>query len=473
MGAVMIGTFMVALDQTIVTIALPQIGSELQALSGVDWVITGYLLALGVVQPVTGWLADRVGRKRVFLASLALFTTGSLLSAVAPSLPALVGARIIQGLGGGAIFPVGMAMVYEQFPPDRRGMAMGIWTVGIMAAPAIGPTLGGLIVTQLGWRWLFFLNVPIGVVGVIVGARVLHLAGFHEPRPFDVPGFGLVTVGLAALLLAISEANSWGWTALPTLALFAVALVLLALFARHELGQRDPLIDLRMIGIPAFRITLVIVAALVSAQFARLVFIPLELETLRGMSALTVGLVLTPAAFGAAAVAPVAGRLVDRIGARIPVVAGLACIGVAAWLLSRLTLGTSLWAVAGIVTLQGVGNGLAMTPSVVAGMNSLPQRLLARGTALRSTSRQLAGSFSVAALTAIVVAQAGALSPTGTGPSRAVVLHAYNAVFLLIVLVTLIAIGLAALLLPSASEMATHRAARAQEHERLVQQETG
>lgn len=466
MGAVLIGTFMVALDQTIVTIALPQIGLELHQTAGVDWVITGYLLALGVTQPVTGWLADRVGRKAVFLGSLAVFTVGSFLSALAPDLPILVLTRILQGLGGGAIFPVGMAMVYEQFPPDRRGMAMGVWSLGIIAAPALGPVLGGFIVTAWSWRLLFLINVPIGLIGVLVGWRVLRFAGFRERRAFDGRGFGLVAVGLGAGLLALSEANAWGWTSPPTLTLFVVAIVLLGFFARHELGRAEPLIEVRMFGIPAFTISLTVIGGLVIAQFARLVFIPLELEGLRHMTALEAGLVLTPAALAAAVSAPLAGRVADRIGSRPPVMLGLAISAIGAWGLSGLHLDTPIPLVVAIVTFQGFGNGMAMTPNTVAGLNALPQALLARGSAIRSLARQVAASLGVATLTALVVAQAGDLT-AGSTSSAAAVQAAYGVAFLVSAGVLVLCLGLA-VFLPGARQARAHQAERAIERERML-----
>lgn len=467
LGAVLIGTFMVALDQTIVAIALPRIGLDLGATGGIDWIITGYLLALGVVQPATGWLADRVGRKGVFLGSLALFTVGSLLCALAPDLPLLVLARILQGLGGGAIFPVGRTMIYEHFPADRRGMAMGLWSLGIAAAPAVGPVLGGFIVTQWTWRLLFLVNVPIGIVGLVVGWRVLRFAGFREPRPFDGWGFGLVAVGLGAGLLALSEANDWGWLAPPTVGLFGLAAVALAGFVRHELRRAEPLIDVRMFAIPGFSVSLAIVGGLVIAQFAVLVFVPLELEAIRGLSPFDVGVILTPAALAAAIAAPLGGQLADRLGVRPPVLVGLVCIGLAAVLLAGTSLDTPAWAIVLMVTLQGFGNAMALTPNTLAGLNVLPQALLARGSALRSAVRQVSASFGLAALTAVVVAQAGGLTPSGDPGTAAALQAAYGTGFILSAAIVGLCFILA-LFLPGAAQMRSHQAERAVEHERLM-----
>jgi EmrB/QacA subfamily drug resistance transporter len=468
MGAVLVGTFMVSLDQTIVTIGLPAIGEDLGATSGLDWVVTAYFLALGVVQPATGWLADRFGRRSTFLGSLALFTLGSLLSGLSADLPQLVLARIVQGVGGGAIFPVGMAMIYEQFPPGRRGMAMGVWTLGIALAPALGPTLGGVIVTELGWRWLFMVNVPIGIIGIIVGARMLTMQGFREVRPFDAIGFGLITVGLAAILVAVSQAHEWGVTAPSTVGLLALGLVLLVAFVVQERRHPDPLIDLRMFAIPAFSVSMVLVGGMIAVNLARFVFIPLELVTVRGLSEIQVGLILTPVAFATALAAPLAGVVSDRIGARPPVVVGLVALAIASVLLANLQLDTPLPVIAFLVALQGFGNGLALTPNNVAGMNALPQRFLARGTAIRSTTRQVAGSLSIALLTAFLLAQIGAIGAP-VGPEAAAAHQAaYNSVFLVCAYITLGCLVLAAVFSPRSEEMERNVEARAVEHERLV-----
>lgn len=428
LGAVLVGAFMVALDQTIITLALPRIGTELGSVDSVDAVITVYLLALGVVQPTTGWLADRFGGRRIFLASLAVFSLGSLLSGLAADLPQLVAARILQGVGGGGIFPVGMAMIYEEVPPARRGTAMGAWSLGIAVAPMLGPTLGGLVVGELGWRWLFLINVPIGLAAIAVGLRVLRPGSGHDARPFDTVGFGLVTVGLTAVLLAASEAER-GPASPFTLVGGIGGAALLVAFVVHELRHPDPLIDVRMFANREYSSAMVVVAVMISATMARLVFLPLELVTLRGMPELEVGLLVTPAAIANAIAAPLAGMVTDRRGARLPVVLGIAAMAVSTFLLAGLRIDTPVVAIALIVALHGFGNGLALTPNAVAGMNALPQRQLARGTAIRSTTRQVAASLSVALLTAFLIARLGSVARGPDAVPAAVAQDAYNAIF--------------------------------------------
>jgi EmrB/QacA subfamily drug resistance transporter len=363
---------------------------------------------------------------------------------------------------------VGMAMIYEQVPPGRRGLAMGIWSLGIATAPALGPLVGGLIVTTLGWRWLFFVNVPIGLLGVLVGARVLRFAGFRESRRFDTVGFGLVTVGLASVLYTVSEANTWGWTSPQTLLIGGAGVLLLATWVVHQLRVREPLIDLRMFAIPAYSAAMLLTAGMIAITMARLVFLPLQLVLVHRLTELEVGLLLTPAALAQAVGAPLAGALTDRIGARLPVLLGLVAMTLAAFLFANVTLATPLLVIAAIVGLQGLGNGLALTPNQVAGMNALPQNLLARGTAIRSTTRQVAASFSIAILTAFLAVRVGALEPPATVEEQLADLSGYNEVFLVCAMIGLVCIAIALRYVPGREEMSRNTSARATEHERLV-----
>lgn len=331
MAVVLAGTFMVILDTTIVNVALPEIGGALAATDQIEWVVTGYLLAVGLAQLGTGWISDRVGKKRAFTASLVLFTIGSVLCAAAPGLWWLVAARLVQGLGGGAMMPVGLAMIYELFPAERRGAALGVWGIAAMAGPALGPILGGAIATSASWRWLFLVNVPVGIIGAIAAILVLRDSGFRERRALAWKGYALAALGLSAILLALDRAGSAGWGSPLGLAGLLGGLGALALFVRTELRTDSPLIDVRMFAVGTFSLTIVLVWLVTGAQFARLVFIPLELQQVRGLTPLQTGLVLAPAALGAAVTMPLGGRLADRIGARIPVTAGLLLLARRSW----------------------------------------------------------------------------------------------------------------------------------------------
>jgi EmrB/QacA subfamily drug resistance transporter len=430
MGVVLMGTFMVILDTTIVNVALPQIGVALGAGSGIEWVITAYLLAVGIAQPPTGWLADRYGRKRLFIASLALFGLGSLFAAMSPNLELLVASRIIQGLGGGALAPVGMAMIYELFPADRRGTALGIWGVAAMAAPAFGPVVGGYLVTNVSWHWLFLINVPIGIIAMVAAVRLLRDTGYKEERPFDGVGLGLISVGLIALLLALSGASSWGWDSIETLGLLVTGGVFLVLFGLWVRGREHPLIDLSMFRVPIFTLTLGVIGATVIVQFGILVFLPLQLETVRQFTALKVGTMLVPMAVAGAITFPLGGRITDRIGARIPVVLGSALLLVAALIFSRLDVDAPLYLIELALVCQGFGFGFSMMPNSVTGLNALPSRFVAQATSVRQLNVRVMASFGVALLATILALQLGGLATTGGEVAGSTVAqNAYNTVF--------------------------------------------
>ncbi|HET8930098.1 MAG TPA: DHA2 family efflux MFS transporter permease subunit [Acidimicrobiales bacterium] len=461
LSIVLIGTFMVILDTTIVTVALDPIGTSIHAPNGVEWIITAYLLAVGVVQPVTGWAADRVGRKPVFIWSMVLFAGGSLACAMAPNLGVIIFFRVLQGLGGGAMLPVGMAIIYELFPPDRRGMAMGIWGVAAMSGPAIGPVLGGWLVTQFDWRWLFLVNLPIGVIGTLLAAKVLRNNGFREARPLDWTGLAIVTIGLVAVLLALSEGASWGWTSTATIVAASVGAALLVLFGRWSLRHAEfPLIDLRMFRISIYSLTIAVICLMTLSQYGRIVFIPLELEGLRSLTPLRTGLILAPTALGAAITMPIGGRLADRIGARIPVTLGLIPVAAATWYFAHLTPSSSETTLMIWMFVSGVGFGIAMMPNTVTGLNSLPSRLIATGSATRQLCRQVFGSVAVAGLTAVVASQLGGHVTSAGAGSVEQAQAAYNDVFLLGFWFLIATIGVALFLPGKRVAMGLHEARR-------------
>lgn len=430
LAVIVVGTFMVVLDSTIVSVALDPIGQSLHAANGIDWIITAYLLMVGVCQPITGWLADRLGRKRVFIVAMIVFASGSLCTAFSPSLAVMLLFRGVQGVGGAAMMPVGMAMVYELFPADRRGAAMGIQGIAMMSAPAAGPVIGGWLITSFSWRWLFFINVPIGIVGTIAATIVLRNTGFQENRPFDWIGTSLIGSGVLCVLLALSEGAAWGWGSTRTVALGVTGLLLLAVFGGWVVRRsNNPVVDIRMFKIPTFTLTICVICLLTLAQYARLVFVPLELESLRHYTALHTGLLLTPGAIGSAIMMPFSGRLADRIGAKIPVTVGMIPVAGATWYLSTLTPTSSQrWLIFWLFA-SGVGTGLAMMPNTVVGLNSLPARLIATGSALRSLSRQMAAAAAVAILTAIVSSQLGGHLAFNGSHSVFFAQHAYNTAF--------------------------------------------
>ncbi|HEX7095473.1 MAG TPA: DHA2 family efflux MFS transporter permease subunit [Acidimicrobiales bacterium] len=447
LGVVLVSTLMVVLDTTIVNVALPEIRDSLRAGDGVEWIVTAYLLAVAVSQPATGWLADRLGRKRVFVGSLVCFTLASLLCALAPSLGLLVVFRVLQGLGGGAMMPVGMAIVFEVFPPERRGQAMGVWGVAAMAGPTIGPTLGGYLVTSVSWHWLFLINVPMGLLAVTLATRYLRDLGHRDDRSLDVLGLVLGASGLALLLLGVSQSPQWGWASPSTVVSISAGVALLAAFVTCELRVDEPIVELRMFGVRAFSISMAVILFTAGAQYTRLVFIPLELQDVRGYTALRVGVLLIPSALATAAAMPLGGRMMDRIGPRLPILSGCTMMAIAAVALGFVRVSSPIWFIVVMLGLQGFGMGLTAAPATVAGMNALSGRFVAQASAMRSLTSQVAGATAIA-ITSTIVA-----SRMPSAPSLGETQSAYNSAFLVAAGGLLVAIVLA-LRLPRGAERA-------------------
>ncbi|NLD78000.1 MAG: multidrug efflux MFS transporter [Acidimicrobiales bacterium] len=411
LAVIMGATIMVALDTTIVNVALHQIGVDLGAGDGIEWVVTAYLLAACVAQPVTGWMSSRFGSRPVFLFALTVFTAASVACAISPSLPFLVGARVLQGLGGGALMPVGMAMVLDLFPKERHGRTVAIWGMATMVAPAVGPTVGGWLVTSVSWHWMFLINLPVGLLTLAAALRFLPTVGHRSRASLDTTGLLLGSGGLSIAILGLSQANSWGWASPATIGCIGLGLLALAAFVRHELSTPAPMIELRMFENRSFRTAMAVMLFLYIAQYGRLVYLPLQLEGLRGETALAVGLLFMPAGVCTAVAMSIGGRLVDARGPRLPVMVGCAVMFVSMTGFSLLTLTTPMLLIAVLMSIQGVGFGMVMAPAMVAGLSDLPPHLIGQGSAVRSLLGQCAGALSVAFLGAVVSGAAGG-SPT-------------------------------------------------------------
>lgn len=470
MAVVLTGSYMVVLDTTVLGVALAQIAEDLQTSSafGVDWVVTAYLVAVGITQPATGWMADRWGKKHLYVAALLFFTLGSGLSTVAPTLWTLIGARVVQGLGGGAMMPVGMAMIYELFPPNRRGTALGIWGVAIMAAPALGPPVGGWLVTNASWRWIFFVNLPIGALALFLAVRLLRDIGFREERPLDIRGWMLASIGIVGIVIVSRQASDWGWGSPVTLLLFAAGIAVLAWLVRRSLRHAHPIIDFRMFAVPTFSLTIALVALMIITQFARLTFLPVELQVVRGLTAQEVGLILAPGAIGVATTMPLGGWLADRIGSRVPVAVGVLVMTGSTWFIAHLRPDTPKSHLVAILVVSGVGTGLAIMPSTVAAMNALPTRFVAQAAAVRSLNQRVAAALGTAALAAFIAAQLGVVAPESLDAAgRVEAQDVYNQVFLIATGI-LVAVFVLALFLPGRKRMRQFQEYRADEHREVL-----
>ena len=407
---VIFGIFMSILDSTIVNIAIPRLQTAFGAdLNSVQWVLTGYILIQGVVTPLTGFFSDRFGSKRFYIVALIIFTAGSALCGLAWSLPVLIFFRLLQGLGGAFLAPLAITLLYSEFPPNERGLAIGVLGLPILLAPALGPTVGGYFVTFSSWQFIFYVNVPIGILGVILAAILLHENQTHTNTAFDIPGFIFSAIGLASLLYALSDASTDGWSSTKVLGFLFAGIISLVIFVIVELsisarGGR-PLLNLRIFGNIPFLTSNIANVLVTFALYGGLFLTPIYLQDLRQLSAFQAGLILLPQALASMVAVVVGGRLVDRIGVRAVVLPGLIILALANWELTKLTLYTPIWQFQIVLILRGFSLGLSAQPLIVSALSEIRTQQLAEASALNTALRFIASSLGVAILATLVQTQ--------------------------------------------------------------------
>jgi EmrB/QacA subfamily drug resistance transporter len=414
-GVVVVGTIMAILDATIVNVAIPTLGRDFStSISTIQWVMTGYLLAFASVIPLTGWASGRFGAKRVWIASLLVFMAGSALAGSAWSIEALIGSRVLQGLGGGLLMPVGQTILAQAAGPQRMGRVMSVVGVPMLLGPVFGPVIGGAIVDQVSWRWIFFVNLPIGVGAVLLAWRLLPGTGARQESPLDARGLALLSPGIAIFVYGMSEIGASGGVGGSTgLAAILVGLVLVGLFSGHALhrGHRA-LIDLSLLsdrGYAAAAGTNLLVGV---ALFGALILLPLYFQIVREESPLDIGLLLMPQGIGAALAMPIAGRLTDQIGARVVIPAGvvLALAGTAAY--TQVGAGTSYGFLAGALFVIGLGLGATIVPSMAVAYQSVPREAVGQATSTINVIQRIAASVGTALLAIVLQRRIAAELPT-------------------------------------------------------------
>jgi EmrB/QacA subfamily drug resistance transporter len=450
-AVVVLGSIMSILDTTIVNVALATLGRDLHSsIAQIQWVVTGYMLALAAVIPVSGWVAERFGAKRVYLLSLVLFTAGSMLCGISTSIGELVFFRVLQGLGGGMILPLGQMMMAAAAGPKRMGRVMSIVAVPAMLAPILGPTLGGVILESVSWRWIFYVNVPVGVAAVLAALRVLPAAEAGTPRPLDFRGFALMVTGVPLLTYGLAEVGSTGSfgslkVILPTLA----GLGLIASFALHALRARQPLLNLRLYRRPTFSTASGAMFLLGAALFGGMILMPLYWQDVRHESVIATGLLVGPQGLGAALVMPLAGKLTDRMGGGPLALFGVVLTTVATIPFGLIGAHTSLAWLCVAMLLRGMGIGFAFMPAMTAAFAALERSELADATPQLNVLQRVGGSLGTALL-AVVLQRALVGTHTIAGAASA-----YGTAFWASAALTAVAVVPAALLLRA------ERAARA------------
>jgi EmrB/QacA subfamily drug resistance transporter len=405
------GMFMSILDVSIVNVAIATIQSDFGgSTADVAWVTTAYSLVLGVIVPASAWLGDRFGLDRVYMIALAGFAAGSALCGLAWSLNSLIAFRVIQAIPGGLLPVVTLTMVYRIVPRQKIGTAMGMYGLGIVFAPAIGPTLGGYLVEYMSWRLVFYINIPVGVLGLIAAAIALPKFTRAPTRPFDVWGFITVATGLVALLLAFSEGQSWGWSSYRVLILIVGGALLLALFVTIELEVEHPLLNLQVFHSAAYTTSLIIMGVMMTGMFATLFYIPLFLQSGQGYQALDTGLLLLPQAPVMAVLMPISGRLYDKIGPRWLVVSGLLVAAFGSYGLAGINPDMTRTEIVSWMCIRAAGVGMAMMSVMTGGLAALHPQLTNSGSAINTVVQRVSAALGLAALTAMATAQQAQLA---------------------------------------------------------------
>ncbi|GCE29050.1 MFS transporter [Dictyobacter alpinus] len=408
---VIFGSFMSILDQTVINNALPGLQRAFSTdLGSLQWVITAYILTQGVVTPTTAFFANRLGTKRFYIIALTLFTLGSALCGFAWNLPVLIVFRIIQAFGGAILFPLAITLLFSEFPPHQRGLASGFLSISALMAPALGPTLGGYIVTYASWPLIFYINVPVGIVGIIMAFVLLRERRSEGRMNFDLPGFVLVATGLAAVLYALSSANISGWDSPTALLTLSGGLCLLALFVIVELRianrGKQPLVDLHLFANGPFLTSNIANAFISFAFFGSLILAPIYLQELRGLSAFQSGLFTLPLAFASVLTAIIGGRFIDRFDPRIVLIIGLILMGLSTWQLAQNTLTTPYpWLIV-IFALRGLGLGCLLQSLTVSALSKVEPRQFAQASALSTVTRFVSTSLGIAVLATFVQSRA-------------------------------------------------------------------
>jgi EmrB/QacA subfamily drug resistance transporter len=408
LAAVSFGLFMIMLDNTVVNVALPSIQRDLGiGLSELEWIVTGYALTFAALMLIGGKVADAYGRRLIFALGIAIFTLASLWCGLATSGDMLIAARIVQGVGAALMNPATLSIIAATFPPRQRGTAIGIWAGVSALALAIGPLVGGLITEHLTWNWIFFVNVPVGILGI--GATFLFIDESKDEthERLDLPGLATSALGLFALTYALIEANNYGWGSTRILGAFAVAAVSLAAFIVLERRQRAPMLPLELFRNRTYTGANTVILLVSLSMFGVFFFVSLFMQNILGYSAVQAGAAFLPMTLLIIVIAPIAGRLTDRFGSRWFMTGGMVLIAAQLLYFSQLGADATFWQLLPAMLIGGIGMASTMTPSTAAATRSVPVDKAGVGSAVLNAFRQVGGTMGIAVMGAIMAHQAG------------------------------------------------------------------
>ncbi|MDE3154946.1 MAG: DHA2 family efflux MFS transporter permease subunit [Acidobacteriota bacterium] len=408
--AVMFGTFMEVLDTTVVNVSLPHIAGSLSAtVDESTWALTSYLVANAIILPITGWLANTFGRKRLLMSSVAGFTVASFLCGLAPNLPMLVFFRVIQGATGGALQPISQAVLLEAFPPHERGKAMGFWGLGIVVAPILGPVLGGWLTDSYSWRWVFYINIPVGIVSLIMTKLYIFDPPYirRSEKGIDYWGIGMLAVGIGALQVVLDKGQEVDWFSSQWITgLMITAVVLLVAFIVWELLVGNPVVDLRVFQERTYATGVFLMTTLGFVLYGSLVLLPIMLQTLFGYPALQAGIAMAPRGIGSFIFMPIVGMILGKYDARKILAIG---VGVSAWTLvwlSWINLNAGYWDIFWPQFVQGMGMAFVFVPLTTITMDPIPKERMGNATSLFNVMRNIGGSVGIATASTLLARRA-------------------------------------------------------------------
>ncbi len=406
MVAIFVGSFLCILASSTITLALELLGKHFEtSLDTITWTMTGFMLAMGTFAPIVGYLGERFSYKRVYLYSLVGFTLASGLCAVAWNEFALIAFRVVQGAFSGLILPATMSIIYQVIPREKQPMAVALWGLASMMAPAFGPTLAGWLLQHYDWQWLFLMNIPIGLIAIVCVAMYIPYYRLSVPKSFDALGFILVIVSSSSLLLALGQGHKWGWDTWKVIGLLVFGVVTLLLFIWRELTAKHPLLNLKVFKNGRYTLNTVIANILTISLYSGTLLTPVFLQRVQSVSAMDTGLILLPASLAMALIMPIVGKLYSSVGPRILMIVGIALLTVGTLMLSWLSIDISHTYVIVWMTVRNLGIAMVMMPSSNAGMELVPRELSGHASAIMNWTRNVFGSFAIAVFTTMLASR--------------------------------------------------------------------
>ena len=403
--AVMLSTFMEVLDTTVVNVSLPHIAGNLSAsIDEATWTLTSYLVSNAIILPLTGWLSNHFGRKRMLLTSVAGFTAASFFCGLAPNLPFLIFFRVVQGACGGGLQPISQAILLESFPPQDRGKAMGFWGLGIVVAPMLGPVLGGWLTDSYSWRWVFYINIPIGIASLLMTRFFVFDPVYIRRRShgIDYWGIGLLAMGIAALQIVLDKGQEKDWFGTHWVTVLTlIAVVALCAFIVYELRAKDPVVDLRVFKNLTYSTGVFLMTVLGVGLYGSLVLIPLVLQTVLGYPAFQAGIAMAPRGFGSFIAMPVVGAVLAKVDPRKMLAGGIVICSITLYQLSRLNMNAGFWQFCWPQLFMGLALGMLFVPLTTVTMDPISNESMGNATSLFNLVRNLGGSIGIAAVNTI------------------------------------------------------------------------